>query len=182
MRKIINSTYISLDGVIENPQNWPGSDVEDGAYAVQRDLLADCDTLIMGRRTYDSFSTSWPTRSGDEYSDRINSMTKYVVSSTLGEAGWTNTSVIADDVPEAMRRLKDAPGQNIVQYGFGRLSYTLMEHGLLDELRLWVHPYVVGSGGPGDLLYRDCPAQRLRLVDTKPLASGIVILSYEFLR
>jgi dihydrofolate reductase len=180
MRKVINSTYVSIDGVIENPQNWPGSDVDDGSYAIQRDLLFDCDTLIMGRRTYDTFAAVWPTRSGDDVSDRMNSMTKYVVSTTMDTANWTNTTVIGDDVPETMRRLKEQPGQNIVQYGFGRLSFTLLEHGLLDELRLWLHPYIIGKGGPGDLLYRDCPLQRLQLVDTKPLASGIVVLTYRF--
>lgn len=107
-------------------------------------------------------------------------MTKYVVSSTIDSADWTNTSVIADDVPNTLRRLKEEPGQNILQYGFGRLSFTLMEHGLLDELRLWLHPYIVGKGGPNDLLYRDCALQQLRLVDTKPLASGIVVLTYQF--
>jgi dihydrofolate reductase len=180
MRNIINSTYVSLDGVIENPQDWPGSDVEDDAYAVQRALLFDCDTLIMGRRTYDVFAPVWPTRSGDDVSDRINSMTKYVVSSTMDKADWTDTTVVSGDVVDTMRRLKQQPGQNIVQFGFGQLSFTLMEHGLLDELRLWVHPYIIGKGGPTDLLYRDCTLQKLTLVDTHPLASGIVILTYRF--
>ncbi len=116
----------------------------------------------------------------DRISDRINGMTKYVVSSTMDSADWTNTSMIADDVPDTLRRLKEQPGQNIIQYGFGRLSFTLMEHGLLDELRLWLHPYIVGKGGPDDLLYRDCTLQRLRLVDSKPLATGIIVLTYQF--
>jgi dihydrofolate reductase len=182
MRKIINSTYVSLDGVIENPQDWPGSDVEDDSYAVQRALLFDCDTLILGRRTYDVFAPVWPTRSGDDVSDRINSMTKYVVSSTMDKADWTNTTVVSGDVVDTMRRLKEQPGQNIGQYGFGQLSFTLMEHGLLDELRLWVHPFFVGSGGPQDLRFRQGPVTRLDLADTRALRSGIVILTYQLSR
>lgn len=180
MRKIINSTFISLDGVIENPQEWPSSDVEDPtAYTIQRDLLFDCDAVLMGRRTYEGFAPVWPTRSGDEYSDRINSMRKYVVSSTLTEPEWTNTTVLSGDPVDEIGRLKAEPGLNIVQYGFGRLSYTLLGHGLLDELRLWVHPFFVGSGAE-DLLYRDGPVERFALVDTTVLKNGIVILGYEF--
>jgi hypothetical protein len=83
MRKIINSTYITLDGVIENPQDWPYGGADDGAGAIQTELLLACDALLMGRRTYEGFAPVWPTRSGDPYSDRINSRAKYVVSSTL---------------------------------------------------------------------------------------------------
>lgn len=180
MRRIINSTYISLDGVIENPQHWPSSDVEDDTgYTIQRDLLFACDAVLMGRRTYEGFAPVWTTRSGDEYSDRINSMAKFVVSSTLREPEWTNTTVIAGDPVAEITRLKAEPGMDIVQYGFGRLSYTLMEHGLLDELRLWIHPFFVGSGGPEDLLYRDSRMTQLSLADTRVLKSGVVILAYE---
>jgi dihydrofolate reductase len=180
MRRIVNSTFISLDGVIENPQDWPASEVvDDRAYTIQRDLLFACDAVLMGRRTYDGFAPVWPTRSGDEYSDRINSMAKYVVSSTLTDPEWSNTTVISGDPVAEIRRLKAAPGMDIVQYGFGRLSRTLLEHGLLDELRLWVHPFFVGRGGPEDLLYRDGPTTTFTLVDTTRLDSGIVILTYE---
>lgn len=178
MRRIINSTYISLDGAIENPQDWPSSDVgDDTAYTIQRDLLFACDVLLMGRRTYEGFAPVWTTRS-DEFSDRINGMAKYVVSTTLTDPEWNNTTVIADDPVAEIERLKGEPGLDIVQYGFGRLSYTLLEHGLLDELRLWVHPFFVGSGGPADLLYRDGPFTAFTLVDTTALKSGIVILTY----
>jgi dihydrofolate reductase len=178
MRKIINSTYISLDGVIENPQDWPSLGVEDDSGTIQTELLLSCDTLLMGRRTYDGFAPVWPTRSGDPYSDHINSMPKYVVSSTLRDPEWTNTTVIGGDPVAEITRLKEQPGKDIVQYGFGRLSYTMLEHGLLDELRLWVHPFFVGGGGPEDLLFRQGPAAPFELVDTRPLKSGIVILSY----
>jgi dihydrofolate reductase len=180
MRRIINSTYISLDGVIENPQDWPASEVEDDAGTlIQTELLFACDAVLMGRRTYEGFAPVWTTRSGDPFSDRINSMAKYVVSSTLTEPAWSNTTVISGDPVAEIQRLKAEPGMNIVQYGFGQLSYALMEHSLLDELRLWVHPLFVGSGGPGDLLYRDGPLTNLALADTTVLKSGVVILTYK---
>jgi dihydrofolate reductase len=179
MRKIINSTYISLDGVIEAPHTWPPTGPDDEkSVTIQTDLLLSCDAVLMGRRTYEGFAPVWPTRSGDPYSDRINSMRKYVVSSTLRDPEWSNTTVIDGDPVEEIRRLKAEPGMDMVQYGFGRLSHALLEHGLLDELRLWVHPLFVGSGGPEALIYRDGPPATFELRDTITMASGIVVLIY----
>lgn len=178
MRKIINSTYITLDGAIENPQDWPplGS-ADDTGDAIQNELLFACDALLMGRRTYEGFAPAWMSRSGDPYSDRINRMAKYVVSSTLQNPEWHNTTVIRGDVAAEIKRLKDQPGMDMVQYGFGQLSYTLLAHGLLDELRLWVHPFFIGSS-PRDLLFRPGPVTKFRLLETRTLASGMVILCY----
>jgi dihydrofolate reductase len=180
MRKIINSTYISLDGVIQNPQDWPalGASGADGN-ALQTELLFTCDAVLMGRHTYDGFAAVWPARSGDPYSDRINTMAKYVASSALAGPEWNNTTVIGGDVPAEIARLKNQPGQDIVQYGFGQLSYALLERGLLDEVRLWVHPFFVGSGNPDDLLARKCPLTELTLTGSKTLSSGVVVLSYK---
>ena len=180
MRRIINSTYISLDGVIQDPQDWPGNGIEpDGTgLKVQTDLLFACDAVLMGGRTYPGFAAAWMARSGDPYSDRINSMTKYVVSSTLSDPEWNNTSVISGDPIAEIRRLKQQPGQDIVQYGFGQLSYTLLEHGLLDELRLWVHPLFVGQATPADLMFRPSATAQFELTGTLALNNGIVILSY----
>jgi dihydrofolate reductase len=182
MRKIINSTYISLDGVIENPQDWPSGPPDDGtAGQLQTDLLFACDAVLMGRRTYEGFAPVWAARSGDPYSDRINTMNKYVVSTSLNDPQWMNTTVIADDVIGQVTALKQQPGQDIVQYGFGQLSFELLANGLLDELRLWVHPLFVGRGGPSDLLYRDCDLTQFELVSSQPLKSGIVVLTYRTL-
>jgi dihydrofolate reductase len=179
MRKIINSTYVSLDGVIENPQDWPPATTTDELGGrIQTDLLFACDAVLMGRHTYDGFAPVWSGRSGDPYSDRINTMPKYVFSSTLHDPEWTNTTVLDGDIATEAAQLKAQPGRDIVQYGFGPISYALMSAGLLDELRLWVHPFFVGHGGPNDLLYRDAPLAMFELVDTTPLESGIVILSY----
>jgi dihydrofolate reductase len=179
MGRIVNSTYISLDGVIENPQDWPpSSDVSDeNAGVIQNELLFASDILLMGRRTYEGFAPVWAARSGDPMSDRFNSMPKYVVSSTLTNPEWTNTTVISGDVGAQLTKLKGEAGQ-IVQYGFGQLSYTLLERGMLDELRLWIHPLFVRAGGPGDLIYRDGPLARFTLTDTTPLKNGDVILTY----
>jgi len=180
MRRIINSTYVSADGVIEKPHLWPSSGSSGGAAdKIQTDLLLSCDALIMGRRTYEGFAPVWPTRSGDPASDHINAMDKYVVSSTLTDPEWTNTTVIADDPIVAIEAMKAKPGKNIVQYGIGRLTHSLLDHGLLDELRLWVHPLLVRSGGAQDLLYRDGRLTQLTLEDVTRLDNGIVILSYQ---
>jgi dihydrofolate reductase len=132
----------------------------------------------MGRHTYDSFAAVWSERSGDPYTDTINSMNKYVVSSTLSAAQWANTSVISGDVVAEIKHLKDQPGRDIVQYGFGPLSHLLLQHGLLDEVRLWVHPFFLRRGAPNDLLFREGSLAKLDLLDAKTLKSGIVILSY----
>jgi dihydrofolate reductase len=178
MRKIINSTYISLDGVVDRPHEWPSvGDRGSQGDEIQTELLLGSDALLMGRRTYEGFAPVWPTRS-DPYSDHINAMPKYVVSSTLTDPEWGNTTVISGDPVPAIRRLKEAAGKDIVQYGFGQLSFTMLEHGLLDELRLWVHPLFVAGAEPGELLYRKGAAARFDLVDTTSLQNGVVILSY----
>jgi dihydrofolate reductase len=180
MRRIINSTYITLDGVIQDPQDWPGNGIEpdETGLKVQTDLLFGCDAVLMGGRTYQGMAPAWMARSGDPYSDRINSMAKYVVSSTLTDPQWANTTVIGGDPIAAIRRLKDQPGQDLVQYGFGQLSYTLLEHGLLDELRLWVHPLFAGRASTEDLMFRPAAAAQLELADTLVLNTGTVILTY----
>jgi len=181
MRKIINSTYISLDGVVEQPHTWPsheGRQEDERAGQIQTDLLMACDAVLMGRRTYDGFAPVWPTRSGDPVSDRMNTMPKYVVSTTLTNPGWANTTVIASDVVGEIRQLKQQPGQDIVQYGFGSVSKLLLEHELLDELRLWIHPLFVGKGTSDDLLFpHGLPAQFER-TNTTDLKNGITILTY----
>jgi dihydrofolate reductase len=180
MRKIINSTYISLDGVIERPHEWPSIRQGRGSEGdqIQEDLLLSCDALIMGRRTYEVLAPVWPTRSGDPSSDHINAMRKYVVSSTLTDPEWNNTAVITGDPAAEIKRLKEARGKDIVQYGFGQLSFTMLEHGLLDELRLWVYPLFIGSGEPTDLLHRAGSSRLFELADVTTLDNDIVILSY----
>ena len=182
MRRIINSTYITLDGVVETPHLWPslGRDSDPRGDEIQGELLFSSDALLMGRHTYDGFAPAWSARSGDPFSEQFNSMLKYVVSTTLQDPEWNNTTVISEDVAGEIERLKAADGKAIVQYGFGAVTRLLLERDLLDELRLWFHPLLLGRGEPGDLLFGAVPASAWRLVDSTALSHGIVILSYEF--
>jgi dihydrofolate reductase len=180
MRKIINSTYITLDGVVENPHHWPtlGKAGTDVSYEIQNDLVQASDALVMGRHTYESFAGAWPTRSGDPLSDRLNAMKKYVASTTITEPTWNNTTVISEDLVGELKRLKQQPGKDIVQYGLGTVSFTMMEHGLLDEIRLWVHPLILGRSGPTRPHFLEMAPTHLRLLETKALPNGISILTY----
>lgn len=178
MRKIISSTYVTLDGVIEAPQNWlfPFWNEEIEKYAT--DQLWSSDALLMGRETYQVFADSWPTRPG-EFAARMNSLPKYVVSTTLEKVEWHNSQLIKDSqrVGEEVARLKQQPGQNILLYGTGRLAHALMQHGLLDELQLWICPVVVGSG---ERLFKNATdVPPLKLVETKQFRTGVIILSYQ---
>ncbi|WP_020389206.1 dihydrofolate reductase family protein [Kribbella catacumbae] len=178
MRKIINSTYITLDGVIQNPQDWPATGgFGDAGNKVQIELLERCDAVVMGRHTYDSFAPVWSAISGDPLADRMNALPKHVVSTTLTDPKWNNTTVIDRDPIRAIRSLKEQPGADIVQYGFGPLSRALLAEGLLDELRLWVHPFLLGSGTPDDLLHRPGSSGSFTLADTTTLPNGIIILT-----
>jgi dihydrofolate reductase len=180
MRKIINSTYISLDGVVELPHEWPTIErpSDERGEQVQTTLLMACDAVLMGRRTYEIFAPAWQARSGDPLSDRMNTMPKYVVSTTLTDPEWTHTTVISSDVAERIRQLKQEPGQDIVQYGFGAVSTLLMEHGLLDELRLWIHPLFVGKGSIDDALFPKGPPTQFELTDATILKNSMAILTY----
>ena len=184
MRRLINSTYVTLDGAIENPHLWPslGDSASDVSFEIQYGLLVGCDAVLMGRRTYEAFAAAWPTRSGDPYSDRLNAMKKYVASSTLQDPKWNNTSVISKDLVGAVTRLKQEPGGTIVQYGIGQVSFTLLAHGLFDELRLWVHPLILGNGGPRLPHFRECPPAAFDLTESKTLPNGIAILTYRVRR
>lgn len=174
MRKLVESTFVTLDGVISAPQEWspPYWDDEHAAYAGK--LLFAADALLLGRVTYESFAEAWPQRSGDEYTDRINSMPKYVASNTLTEATW-NATIIQGDVAEEVGRLKEQPGEDILKFGTGELDRTLLEHGLLDELHFWIFPVLAGGG---QHLIDGIETTHLKLVDTTPFESGIVVQTY----
>ena len=172
MRKLVESTFITLDGVISSPQDWspPYWDDEHAQYA--SDLLFAADALLLGGKTYEGFVQAWPSRTG-EYSDRINSMPKYVASRTLEEATW-NATIIKGNVTEAAK-LKQEPGENILKFGTGELSSTLLEHRLVDEYHFWVFPILAGSG---DRLFEGVDTTTLGLIDTTTFNSGIVVARY----
>ena len=173
MRKLVESTFMTLDGVISRPQDWspPYWDDEHMAYAGK--LLDPADALLLGRDTYEGFAAAWPGRPG-EYADKINSMPKHVASRTLTETTW-NASLIEGDVAEAVAALKEQDGGDIVKYGTGELDKALVEHQLVDEFHFWVFPVVVGKG---DRLFDGLDLTSLKLVETDRFASGIVVLVY----
>jgi dihydrofolate reductase len=175
MRRIIESTLVSVDGVIGDPQLW-AMDYRDKE--VQQDALerlSGSDAMLMGRRTYEVFAATWPAQTGD-FADRMNSIPKYVFSSTLERADWNNSTIVRGDVVAEVAKLKEQDGQDLAIYGHGLLSQTLLEHGLLDELRLSIHPLLVGRG---KLLFREGETTPLKLVATKSLGTGVVVLSYQ---
>ncbi|NKZ06526.1 dihydrofolate reductase family protein [Actinomadura latina] len=181
MRKIINSTYVSLDGVIEKPQNWTERYFKDEAAAYARELLFSCGALLMGRGTFDGFSRAWPAmeRATGDFGVRMNALPHYVVSDSLKKPGWGDTTAIPRaEAVAAITGLKERDGQDILQYGFGPVSRTLVRHGLLDELRLWIHPVFVGTGRPDDLLTRKGFAASLELAGTKTFRTGVIVATY----
>jgi dihydrofolate reductase len=184
MSQIIVSEFVTLDGVMEAPGGEPGhahsgwvfdfmSD-EQLQYKLEETLEAE--SLLIGRVTYESFAGAWPERSGD-FADKMNAMPKHVVSTTLRKPEWNNTTVISQDVLGSILRLKERNGGPIVVYGSRTLVHTLMEHDLVDEYRLMIFPVVLGSGRK---LFPDTPTKTmLRLVETKPFSSGVVVHTYQ---
>jgi dihydrofolate reductase len=181
MRKIINSTYVSLDGVIEKPQNWTAAYFRDEAAAYARELLFSCGALLMGRRTFHGFSQSWPAmeEAAGDFGVRMNTLPHYVVSDSLKKPGWGDTTAIprAEAVAE-IARLKERDGQDILQYGFGPVTRTLIAHGLLDELRLWIHPVLVGPTAPEDTIARSGFSAAFEPTEVRTFESGVVIATY----
>lgn len=182
MRKIINSTYVSLDGVIGNPQNWTSAYFQDEAAAYAQELLFSCDALLMGRRTFDGFSESWPKmeEATGEFGVRMNTYPHYVVSDSLGDKpGWGDTTVFKRaDAAAGIAELKERDGRDILQYGFGPVTRTLVDNGLLDELRLWIHPVLVGDDDPEGLLLGKDFSASFELADTRTFKTGVIIATY----
>jgi dihydrofolate reductase len=181
MRKVIASTYATLDGRMGELQEWVAPYDSDAIADYHSDLLFTSDGLILGRRTYEAFAAIWPPREGKlAYGDKINRMAKYVVSTTLRDVAWENSHVIGGDVAEGVAELKSRPGQDLVVYGGRALTQSLLQHGLVDEYRIMVHPVLLGKGMP---VFED-GAQRvdLDLVATTGLSHGVVVLTYRPVR
>jgi dihydrofolate reductase len=176
VRRVIVSTYVTLDGVMEAPEKWSLKFWNDEHAKYAHDQLFASDALLMGRVVYEGFADSWPSRR-NEFADRMNSLPKYVVSTTLDEAEWNNSTIIRENVAEEVSELKQQPGQDILMHGSAELMHTLKRHDLIDEYRLWVHPILLGSGKR--LFREESAAKALRLVDTTTFSSGVVILSYQ---
>jgi len=178
MRQVVNVTHISLDGVMERMEDWHFDYLDDPDLdSFFWESLATCDTLVLGRRTYEGFAEAWPSGTG-EIADKLNSMRKYVASTTMTTAEWNNTTVLNGDLAAELSRIKQEPGENIITYGFGPVARTMMEHGLLDEIHIGVNPVLAGKGDVSEMLIREGTLARLQLTNTRPLSSGVVMLSY----
>jgi dihydrofolate reductase len=185
MGKIVATEYVSLDGVVEAPGG--GEDFEHAGWSFEVDRgeefekfkldeTLNAEALLLGRVTYDGFAAVWPSMEG-ELADKFNAMPKYVVSSTLADPEWNNSTVLEGDVVEEVSRLRQAPGGDIVVHGSPQLVQTLLEHDLIDELRLMVFPVVLGKGKR--LVGETSDKKRLRLTDSRTVGDGIAILVYE---
>jgi dihydrofolate reductase len=185
MGRIVVTEFISLDGVIEDPGGAEDYKYGGWSFEIERgdegdkfklDETAASDALLLGRRTYEGFAEAWPSREG-EFADKFNNMPKYVVSSTLKEPEWTNTTVLGSDLPAEVARLKAELDGDIVVHGSAQLVQALVEQGLVDELRLMVFPVVLGAG---KRLFGETSDERpLRLSDSKIVGDGVAILVYE---
>jgi dihydrofolate reductase len=184
MSKLVVSQFITLDGVIEDPGGSEGFERGGWAFQFERgaegdrfklDELTASDVLLLGRVTFEGFAAAWPSRTGD-FADKFNTMRKYVVSTTLDEPGWSNSTVIKANVPDEVAKLKAQPGGDILVNGSVQLVRTLLEHDLVDELRLMVFPVILGAG---KRLFGDAAGTvAFKPVETKP-AGSVAILTLE---
>ena len=185
MGRIVVTEFVSLDGVMEDPGG--AEDFKHGGWSfeIERgeegdrfklDEALKADALLLGRKTYEGFADAWPSREG-EFADKFNSMPKYVVSSTLKDPEWTNSTVLDGDLAEEVSKLRQESDGEIVVHGSAQLVQALVDHGLVDELRLMVFPVVLGAGKR--LFGETSDKRRLRLADSKTVGDGVAILTYE---
>jgi dihydrofolate reductase len=185
MRKLIVTEFVSLDGVMEAPggevgyqhSGWVFPHQSDEQMQYKLDEVMEADALLIGRVTYEGFSGAWPDRDGP-FADKMNGMPKYVVSSTLTDPEWNNTTVLRGDVADEVAKLKDGDGGPILVAGSRTLVHALYDHGLVDEYRLMVFPVILGSGRR---VFPDDAADKtvLELTDTLAFPSGVTVQTYK---
>ncbi len=192
MPRIVVSEFLTLDGVMQAPGDpnedrsggfdhggWQLAYFDDIFGSTLMEAFAATGGMLLGRRTYETFAAHWPKQPADDpLAGTMNGLQKYVVSTTLAEPlAWQNSSLIKTDVAGRVAQLKEGSGKEIQVIGSGELVQTLIQHDLVDAYRLMLHPLVLGSG---KRLFRDrTPITRLRLVDTKPTSTGVLIITYE---
>src|SRR3954451_11552918 len=185
MGKIVITEFISLDGVIEDPGGSEDFKYGGWTFEIERgedgdrfklDETMDAEALLLGRRTFEGFAEAWPSREG-EFADKFNNMPKYVVSSTLKDPDWSNSTVLDGDLTESVEKLRAEIDGDIVVAGSAQLVQALIERGLVDELRLMVFPVVLGSGKR--LFGETSDKHSLRLTDSKVVGDGVLIQIYE---
>ena len=181
MRKIFSFITATLDGYYEGPGgefDWPIADEEFSEFSL--DQLDEVDTLLFGRVTYQGMAEYWPTpaaqKDDPELAPRMNRISKIVISRTLDQAGWTNTRLIKDNVRDELTKLKQLPGKDIAIFGSSSLTVSLLQWGLIDELRIMVNPVALGDGKS---VFRTAAERiHLKLLKARPFKSGNVLLSY----
>jgi len=183
--RIVVTEFVSLDGVMEAPGGEPGFKYPGWTFEFERgddgnqfklEETMRADALLLGRRTYEGFAEAWPSREG-EFADKFNQMPKYVVSESMDEAGWENSTVIGgEDLAAEVAKLKASHDGDVVVHGSATLAQALLDQGLVDELRLMVFPVVLGSG---KRLFGDSAKRPLKLADSKTVGDGVAILVYE---
>jgi dihydrofolate reductase len=177
VRNLIVTEFLSLDGVMENPA-WTAPYWNDEVAAFKMEEANTCDTLLLGRVTYEGFAAAWPKVSPekDPFAPYMNGVRKYVVSTTLDAVEWNNSVLLKGNLVEAVNELKQGDGQDIAVHGSAALAQTLMQHGLVDRLRLLVYPVVVGKG---KRLFKEGDASTWKLLQSQTFSSGVVALVYE---
>jgi dihydrofolate reductase len=183
MRKLVVSEFVTLDGVMEAPGGEPGHPhsgwvfdfIGEEQLQYKLEEVLEAESLLIGRVTYESFAGAWPERSG-QFADKMNTMPKHVVSTTLQNPEWHNSTVISNDVVGNITRLKQREGGPILLNGSRTLVHTLMEHDLVDEYRLMIFPVILGSGRR--LFPETRTKTMLRLVDSRSFDSGVVVHTY----
>ncbi|MDD5368838.1 MAG: dihydrofolate reductase family protein [Anaerolineaceae bacterium] len=189
MRKIVTTTFVTLDGVMQAPGGpgedeaggfqWGGWSVnywDDRMGPIMDDIMATNPDLLLGRKTYQIFAAYWPNAEDVPGADKLNNAKKYVVSRTLDKVEWNNSTLIKDDAVQAITRLKGADGPELQVHGSSNLIQTLLKHNLIDELHVWIFPVTLGSGkrlfGDGAI-----PAS-FKLLDSKTSSTGVIIATY----
>jgi dihydrofolate reductase len=174
--RLVATEYVSLDGVFEEPGQWSFPFFNEQAGQFKWRELQASDALLLGRTTYEGFAAAWPTMEAGEFGERMNTMTKYVVSSTLETADWPGSVVVSGDLATEIGRLKEQPGGDLLLSGSGQLFRGLMQTSQIDLYRLMLHPIVLGSGAR--LFGDDGAKTSFRLAHHETFDSGIVILEY----
>jgi dihydrofolate reductase len=189
MRKLVVNTFATLDGVMQapgGPEEDPAGSFEHGGWSVgywdeamgqwMGEFMGKPFDLVLGRRTYEIFAAYWPNARDEPGADELNAATKYVASRTLRSVDWENSRLLEGDAAEAIARLKEQDGPELQVHGSSDLIQTLLQHGLLDELRVWIFPVLLGTG---KRLFGDGTVPTgLELVDSKTSTSGVVFLTY----
>jgi dihydrofolate reductase len=185
--RIVVTEFVSLDGVMEAPGGGEDFRHAGWTFEIERgdegdkfklDETLSSEALLLGRKTYEGFAAAWPSMTDEVgFADKFNSMPKYVVSSTLEDPAWNNSTVLKGDTVEEVSKLRQRPGGDIVVHGSAQLVQTLLEHDLVDELRLMVYPVVLGTGKR--LFGETSDKKRLRLTDSKTVGDGITTFIYE---